>query len=540
MTTTVDDVQTFDERHVRAEAVRRLTNVRLWSGIALGVVIAAAAFAATRLHRNGHLTGDDFTLYINQARSLFEGNIGQVITDNRFLWKNSVGVTPQMYPWGFPILLSPIVRLWGIDAFGKMKLVEVACLCAWLLLFHGVVRRRAGRIAALAVTAMFATAPVYLLHTDQLLTEFPHMAATALFLWWLDRVLGRGNLTTATIRDLAILGLLMVTAYNVRRESLVLIAVVGATQLVDLARSRPTWQQMPWRQLAAPHLTFAVGTFAFQLLLPSTLVPDNGNSRKNITERLFTDYPKQLTQHLGLGTHPLFGKIVMALALVGAIVACIRRPRYNVPLLVLAATTMLVVGTHIRMVSRYYFQITPILVYFVVRLGIDLVELTMTGRRLGVTARRAVLATLVLPVLWAATVHVWVLPSRVDAAQRFNDSGQVQSGGDTPRHRAAFDAIIRYTEQDDVVVFYRVRTMTLYTDRRGVQTSLVDKAQRLGDYFMQNLRSDYSQPKVSEATLLAMGWEIVWEDGNWRLWEINRDGTPPPPVASPTTAGPGT
>jgi hypothetical protein len=323
----------------------------------------------------------------------------------------------------------------------------------------------------------------------------------------------------------------MVVAYNMRRESLVLVAVVGAAQLVDLARARPPWRELPWKRLALPHVTFAVGALLFQFLLPSTLVPDNGNSRQFITKRLFTDYPKELTRQLGIGSHPAFGKALMGLALVGAIVACIRRPRREVPLAVLAATTMLVVGTHLRMVGRYYFQITPILVYFVVRLAMDLVELVLGDRRLRPAVRRVVLTALVAPVLWVGVVHVWALPARVDAAQRFNDSGQVQPGGDTPRNRAAFNAIARYTRQDDIIVFYRVRTMTLYTDRRGVQTGLVDKAERLGDYFMQNLRSDYSQPAANESQLRSRGWEVVWEDGNWRLWRIVPNG------ASMTTTG---
>lgn len=508
-------------------------SARTLSGVALAVVIAASAYTAIRLHRNGHTTGDDFALYIDQARSLFEGNIADVISKNRFLWEHSVGVTPQIYPWGFPILLSPIVRLRGIDAYGTMKLVEVACLCLWLVLFHGVVRRRAGRTVALALTALFATAPAYLLHTDQLLTELPHLAATGLFLWWLDRLLQRSNLTAAPWRDLAILGGFMVLAYNMRRESLVLVAVVIATQLVELARARPAWRSVPWSRLAAPLLTFVGGAFAFQLLLPSTLVPDNGNSRRYITDRLFTDYPKELTRHLGLGTHPRLGITLLALALVGAVVSCIRRPRWDVPLAVLCLSTMLVVGTHLRMVGRYYFQITPLIVYFVVRLGLDVVELAIGQRRLAPSVRRVAVVALLVPVLWTTAVHVWVLPARVDAAQRFNDAGALQSGGDTPRNHAAFGAIETYTREDDIVVFYRVRTMTLYTGRRGVQTSLLSKATLLADYFMQNLRSDYSQPRATKSQLLALGWEIVWEDGNWRLWRIASE---PPDTADTVDA----
>lgn len=506
---------------------------RRWSGLALGVVVAGAAFTALRLQRDGHTTGDDFALYLNQARALFEGNVAEVTTTNRFLWRNSVAVTPPIYPWGFPLLLSPFVRLWGVSAYDRLKMIEVLAFAAWLVLFHGIVRRRAGRVVALALTAVFATAPVYLMHTDQLLTEFPHMMATAAVIWWLDRVLTRGRLTAATTRELVVLGLLMVAAYNVRRESIVLVAVVAAAQLVELLgqrrRESTRWRDVAWRTVGLPHATFVAGAVLFQLIIPSTLVPDNGNSFGNIWARLFSldaktkDLPYQLTLQLGLGSHPALGAILLGLAGAGAVVACRRRPRLNVPLAALTAGTMLLVGTHFRMVSRYYFQVTPFLAYFVTMLLVVTAEAVLGGRRLRPARRRVLLTALVAPALWLVVLHVWALPARVDAADAFNASGQVQSGGLTARTEPAFDAILKYTRQDDVVVYYRVRSMTLYTDRRGVQTTLIDKAARLGDYFMQNLRSNYSQPVATEGELSARGWVVVWEDANWRLWRIVRD-----------------
>ena len=73
-----------------ATAVRRHRR-SLIHGIALGIVVAAAAVLAVALHRNGHARGDDFALYLRQARSLFDGNIGQVVADNRFAVINSTG-----------------------------------------------------------------------------------------------------------------------------------------------------------------------------------------------------------------------------------------------------------------------------------------------------------------------------------------------------------------------------------------------------------------------------------------------------------------
>jgi len=522
------------------------------SGLALVAVVLLAAAVAVHLHRRGHTTGDDFALYLRQAQSLFEGNIAQVISDNRLLWQHSVAVTPKMYPWGFAVLLSPFVRLFGLD-YGRLKLVEVACLCVWLVLFHGIVRRRAGRIVALALTAVFATAPIYLVHTDQLLTEFPHMLAVAVVIWWLDRVMLRHRLTDAPLGELIILGLLVVAAYNVRREGVVLVVVIAAAQLVDvlgvrfraLERGRPSpWRRganpiagLPWPRLGAPHLAFAAGAVGAQFLLPSTLVPDNGNARRYILTRLFNlqdqvvstdrpNYPKHLLLQLGLQERPVFGLIVIGLALAGAVVACAKAPRLNVPLAALMVTTMLVIGTHFRMVARYYFQVTPLVVFFATMLLVSAARevVALAGARPR-WFRSAAVALALAPVLWLTTIHIWSIPSRIDTARRYNDSGAVQSGPTNPRVAPAFDIVEEFTGPDDIIVYYRARTLTLYTDRRALQLgkTAIEAMTNLADYFMQNRQSDYSQPVATDRELEALGYLVVHDDPNWRLWRIPDD-----------------
>ena len=90
-----------------------LTSRRV-SGILLALLVIGAAYVAINLHRRGHTTGDDWALYVRMAKSLFEGNISDVISDNRFLFDHSTAVTPPIYPWGWPLLLAPFVILFGI------------------------------------------------------------------------------------------------------------------------------------------------------------------------------------------------------------------------------------------------------------------------------------------------------------------------------------------------------------------------------------------------------------------------------------------
>ena len=95
--------------------------------------------------------------------------------------------SPIGYPWGWPLVLSPFVHLWGLD-YDRLKLVTVALFCVWLALLFGIVRRRLGRWPALGVTAVIATSPAYLLHTDQLISEYAFFVAIAVVIWWSDRI----------------------------------------------------------------------------------------------------------------------------------------------------------------------------------------------------------------------------------------------------------------------------------------------------------------------------------------------------------------
>ena len=91
---------------------------------ALGGLVGLSAVLAVLLHRNGHTQGDDFALYLRQARSIFDGDIGTVVADNRFTVVNSAsGFSPIAYPWGWPLLLAPFVKLWGLD-YDKLTLLD--------------------------------------------------------------------------------------------------------------------------------------------------------------------------------------------------------------------------------------------------------------------------------------------------------------------------------------------------------------------------------------------------------------------------------
>ena len=512
---------------------------RLGPGLALGTVVAVSAAVAVALHRTGHTQGDDFALYLRQARSIFDGDIADVVADNRFTVTNSAsGFSPFAYPWGWPLLLSPFVKLWGYD-YDRLKLLEVASFCFWTVLVHGVVRRRVGRRVALAVTAVVATAPALLAHTDQLLAEYPHAAAVGVFIWWMDRLRSQGRLIDASLRHLWILGALITVTFSFRRETIVLVGVVGLVQLVELARhmsdersSAGLRERLPWRQIVTPYVSVVITVAGFQLLLPSMLFPDNGNSSTFVNDRL-GDYTGWLSRHLGLGWHPAVGAIVLVLTAVGMAVVVRRRPGLDGHLVLVTLATMFASSTHFRMVDRYYFQVLPWVVYFaVVAVGSGahlVMSLVTPGRNDGDDARgqrseRPIAITwtvaTVLPLVFLLVVHAAVLPGDISDARRFDRDGRIQVGPTHADFVPIYVAVNKYTRPTDVVAFFRARTMTLLTDRSTVQTSRVERIIATADFFAQRRNSDYVQPKFTQAEGEAMGLEIVWSDDMWVLWRI--------------------
>jgi hypothetical protein len=493
----------------------------LIGGLALSAIVLTAAALAVLLHRNGHTQGDDFALYLRQARSLFDGDVAEVVADNRFSVLNSNGrFSPYAYPWGWPLLLSPFVNFWGLD-YERLKLVEVATFCAWLVLVHGIVRRRAGRVLALGVTAVVATAPLLLAHTDQLLSEYPAAAAVALFIWWWDRIQVRGRLTAAAPLDLLILGALAALAFNMRRETLVLvfaIAVIQVVELAGLARRRRHARRrvpLPWRALGTPYLGFAVAAVGIQLLLPTMLFPDNGDHARYIGARI-GDYTGDLTEHLGLGTHPAVGVIVICLALVGMVVGCVRRPGLDGPLAVITVMSALAISTHFRMVGRYYFQLLPWVLYFAAVAVTAGVGLLLRSNR----SRRWAPRIAAVPLVYLVVVHAAVLPGDIADAREFNRDGRQQVGPTHPEVTPIFDAVATYTHPDDVITYFRARTMTLYTDRRAIQTTDIERVLDRSDYYAQQRGSTYYQPALTMEEAVDLGLMMVWSDSRWILWRV--------------------
>ena len=102
-------------------------------------------------HFQGVDWGDDFALYMRQAKAIAIGNIGEVLSDNRFTVDNSGwhSFSPYIYPWGWPLIVSPFYALLGLN-YEVVKFLQVIALCTFLACFYSLTRPRVGTRGATA------------------------------------------------------------------------------------------------------------------------------------------------------------------------------------------------------------------------------------------------------------------------------------------------------------------------------------------------------------------------------------------------------
>lgn len=521
-------------------------------------IVTIAALSLTALwfwsgfQIEGHGWGDDFALYVNQARSLIQGDVGKTLADNHYAVDNSAWHTfsPYAYPWGVPLLLAPVMLVSGavdpvrgID-YGPLKLALSVTFLIGLFAYHHVVRRRLHLVAAIVLPLFFATGYWYVNHTDQVLSEFPFLMWLMLFLVWLDRVRERGLLLGGSRWHLVVLGALACIAFNTRREGLGLLVGLFAAQLVEAwiatgpGHPRERLRRVPsldLRAIATPWITFVSAAALAQLVLPADFLPkyterdpaaDTGLHRIPDNIRI---YRPLLAEQLGLkdpgpGDVTALGSswlgdvvlytIVIAAA-VGVVLALAARTRRDAGLVgaVLGVTGAVLVAPFQD--YRYLMALLPFLLLFAV-MGISLAfELVfrLPDR---------------FPVLVGELLVVALIVGGIPDTRNAHDVRSMrigpQAGPQEPSALEMWQAVRAETRGDSIIVFARARTMTLYTGRKAVQGGAISFIERAGDYYVMYLEPDgspgsYSQYPLTDEEARERGFDEVWRNDGWIIFE---------------------
>lgn len=144
-------------------------NLKEWQ-YGLALVCLTAAFSIIRIH-NGHDWGGDFSCYIAQAKSILAGTMSEQVNANNFIVSNSsFQYGPAAYPWGYPLMLAPVIRTFGIN-FVAIKGLNVVLLIVTVFVFFKFMSKKVSHELAFCSSIIAFLGSTYLELTNQAVSD---------------------------------------------------------------------------------------------------------------------------------------------------------------------------------------------------------------------------------------------------------------------------------------------------------------------------------------------------------------------------------
>ena len=121
--------------------------------------------------REGQDWAGDFSQYIDHATNLVKG---KPYNDIGYIYNPDYPeLGPRSYPIGFPLLLTPVIALFGLNLWA-MKVELISIFVCSLLLFFLVLRQRAEKYPVLQV-GLVAFSPYFWDFKDQVRSDIPFL-----------------------------------------------------------------------------------------------------------------------------------------------------------------------------------------------------------------------------------------------------------------------------------------------------------------------------------------------------------------------------
>lgn len=472
----------------------------------------------------GHNWGGDFASYIMQAESVASGAPRSFVEANRFtIEQSSKPIGAIAYPWGFPVLLSPVYALFGLDPIA-LKWVGISSFLLFLVSLWYAFRKTHSTLGFLCLVTLFALNPALTSFPNEILSDLPFLLMSTFCVALIQKkALNRREYSRPL--DMALIGVVITVASLIRTNGILLLVTLAITQLISRFRSDSSDERpSPLSQDDSVSSTTRYAqfipymVFIFSVIVWDMIFPDGGKSHgvflKNLT---FDMLAGNFSYYIELPSlffrsvphyHLIYGATI-PLAVFGAV----RRYRTDYPAIIYIALTLcLYTCWPIRQSLRFLFPILPFYLSFVFSALEHYCEETSSGGSL--IFRRAICY---IPVLFMIVCFFGSSISR-------EDKEDVTHGPFSPKARELFTYIEKHTKPDDVIVFFKPRVMRLMTGRKSLMISNVEYMLR-GDYLCINLREKtYDQPPAAAIKYLRDQGiaKLVYANDDFHLYHLSK------------------
>ncbi len=489
--------------------------------------ITAAMYFAT--FRDGHEWGGDFAQYIAQAKALAEGTVEKVVNYSNYTYDMSTEhVGPRLYPWGFPLLLSPIYSIFGLDMFAMKLYVSLFFLLS-LVVIYLLFRERLTHTQALLIVLVFAFNRYFFLFKDKVLSDMPFFLFSLFTLLLIQRIVVNRRIWVNRPVSYSLLGFFMFFSYYVRSQAIVLIPTLLVCQYLadrNVSKRNPLSFLISNKLNFVPYIVFLILVAISGIITPfgsaSYFEMVSGLSLKNF---LYNIYYYFLLPSALFG--PLTGSIVLyGITIPFALLGMIKNIKTDYLYLVfMVFTVIMLVFWPYRQGLRFILPILPFYIYFVfvglcrIRISPDIIPAKYNP--MGVNLLHVFCFVVILGSCAGIAYTCYQYP--------ISGKSNVINGPYTRTSTEMFDYIRSSTSHDDVIIFQKPRVMALYTDRRSVLVRDFDRiVNSHGTYIVIAIGEDFPQswtPLIEPAVVEdhPETFRLVFDNSDYRIYRIIRN-----------------
>lgn len=428
--------------------------------------------------KNGHnWENEDFVAYLNQTKSLANGTISELVSDNRFLIENSTTDTGTLIaPWGFPILLSPVYYVFGPDIYVMKVFTSLFFILSLPVVFF-LFQDRLSNIDNLLLITVIAFNNWFFDFTDNVLSDIPFLFFSLVSLFLIKRFVLLKKIWVNKFFSFSLIGLSIFISSNIRSVGFTLLPALLFSQYVE-NRSSTTKKSIALDKYNyVPYLVFILFSVAFSQILPTseaTSVYFSKLSQLSLSRIIFDIkyyfflpsrfFPFLFLNLQGYGfEYNKFSLVIYAVMLLFLFIGILKNVKEDYLFFLYMLITMpVIMFFSSRQGLRLLIPILPFFLYFLFK-GLSKISLSFeifdnrNPFKLGIVHLFS--AGLII-ISFVYTVH--------SAYQNitFNKTNVI-AGPYSDDSVKLFNYIKANTNKNEAVIFYKPRTMFLFAERKS-------------------------------------------------------------------------
>ena len=429
------------------------------SRIVIILLIFSIPLFFLNIHSAHSQGGDDYAHYINEARNIAHG---QPFYKTNFVFNNyNNSYSPPQYPPGFPLLLAPVVKIWGI-AIQPMCYFNTVIAAMLLFVFFAFFRKYMSVPAALCMAVVITYSGFMIELKQSVLSDVPGLFFVMLYLVTrnAERMKWQRIIALAFFATMAIL---------IRTQAILLVAAELIYFTALIFKELYTSRQFPIRTISkSPSLLIISGTILLLFLVNKfifycpnsttgfyvdfiksisdkgvlTIIRDNINAFL-ASIREFFHYNTDSGIRTAIVT--IMESAGLVFGILGFMISITKRLSFDDIFFVLVCGMMLWYPIHD---SRYFLPAVAILYYYCYVAFAKIIPAitSISPRKIGL----------------ALTIVYLFAGFRYVASTTHQPQGYVPAPGD----QQAFDYISKHVNDSDIIISTRPRQLTLYTNKR--------------------------------------------------------------------------